>query len=169
MQTRPCRITTLPDGEGSVRETLKMMRLLARNARRSLFIRDLATSIISNVKEKNWGKEVDALLAFVQTEIRYTRDPVDMELLQTPEELLRSQQGDCDDKATLLAALLESVGHPTRFKAVGFSPNTLSHVYVETKIGNRWVPMDPTMPKPLGWQPPNIRRSMIIHIGDTHA
>jgi hypothetical protein len=59
----------------------------------------------------------------------------------------------------LLAALLESIGHPCRFVAVGYSRrNEFEHVYVETKIGHTWTALETTMDVPMGWAPiyPNV-------------
>ena len=35
--------------------------------------------------------------------------------------------------------------HPTRFIAAGYNGGALVHVYAETKIGNRWLPLETTV------------------------
>lgn len=80
-------------------------------------------------------------------------DPVNVERIQTADKTLELAAGDCDDKSILLASMLEALGHPTRFMAIGFEPNVFTHVYVETKIGNDWIPLETTEPVPMGWEP----------------
>jgi len=65
--------------------------------------------------------------------------------------------------ATLLASLLASTGHPTRFIAAGFA-GPVEHVWVETLIGNRWFAMDATEEgAEVGWEPPGITEVRIWH------
>ena len=66
-------------------------------------------------------------------------------------------QGDCDDQSVLVASLLESIGHPTRFIAIGFGPANYQHVFAETKVGNKWLPVETTEDWPLGFIPEHIQ------------
>ncbi len=72
------------------------------------------------------------------------------------------------DKGTVMISqfylllLLESIGHPTRFVAVGFRPHNYSHVYLETKIGNTWLGLETTEPVEVGWQPKGVMARMEI-------
>ena len=95
--------------------------------------------------------------------MRYIKDINGVETLADPLQVVRQGQGDCDDKATLIATLLESIGHPTRFVAVGFNAGELSHVYVETKLGSRWIALEPTEPVQMGWCVPNVVTRRICH------
>ena len=73
------------------------------------------------------------------------RDVNGVETLQTPLVTMEIKQGDCDDQSVLLASLLESIGHPTRFVAIKqnfFGPYV--HVYTETRIGPKWYPLETT-------------------------
>ncbi len=101
--------------------------------------------------------EIERLWRFVRDQIRYVRDVHGVETVQTPERTLQIGQGDCDDKATLLAAMLESIGHPARYVALAFQPSNFSHVLVETKVGRgpraTWIAMETTELKPFGWYP----------------
>lgn len=122
-------------------------------------IRNVATGIYkaNNIPPRKYMRELVALHAFVRDKIRYVRDPVGVEMVQTPERTLEVGTGDCDDKSTLLAALLESTGHPARFTVVAFNGNPFSHVLVESKVGsNRWIPAETIIPKPLGWFPSGV-------------
>lgn len=81
------------------------------------------------------------------------RDVNTVETVQTPDKTLLDGSGDCDDQAVLLGSLLESIGHPARFLAVGFQPGVFAHVLVEGKIGARWVPLETTERWPAGRAP----------------
>jgi hypothetical protein len=140
----------IPDGRAGTLIVLKEMRFLARQGKKNPHVFDLSREIVKNIPPKKWGQEVDAVFRWVRDNIRYIKDPRNLETLHTPEKILEYGQGDCDDQSILLASLLETIGHPARFVAVGFSPDTYSHVYVETKVGSRWVPLDATMEK---WKP----------------
>lgn len=147
----------LPPGDDATYTTLRIMRQYVREAIRdpNQFLREFALSLVADLPARNWLAEVDALHSFVKNEIRYVQDPVGLELVATPLKTLDYAQGDCDDKSTLLAALLESIGHPAQFVAVGIQGGPFSHVLVETKIGENWVPLETIIDKPRGWFPPD--------------
>ena len=137
----------IPEGKAGTIAVLKEMRRLVRQGKSNPIVFDLSRDIVKNIQSKKWGLEVAAVFRWVRDNIRYVKDPRNIETLHTPEKILEFGQGDCDDQSILLATLLESIGHPARFVAVGFTPGTFSHVYIESKIGNRWVPLDPIMEK----------------------
>src|SRR5574340_1000732 len=152
----------IPSGEDGTRATLKLMSGLVKAGKTALPIRQLALSLVHRNGQKDWYGEVRDLHQFVRDHIRYVKDIRGVETLQTPEKTLEIGQGDCDDKSTLVAALLESIGHPTRFVAVGFN-GQFAHVLVETKIGNKWVAVETTEPVELGWFPKNVTLTMRWH------
>lgn len=154
----------IPQGAPGVRATLKLMSKITGQYKTSRPIRELALQLVSRLPEKNWKREAEEILRFVQTQIRYVKDVRGVETIQTPVQTLRLGQGDCDDKSTLAASLLEAIGHPTRFKAVGFAPKKYSHVYVQTKIGTRWVTLEGTQQDwELGRECRGIKQVMIHH------
>ena len=144
------------DGTEGVKDTLYIMSRLVRRYKRDPDLIATANRLTAHVPAKDWAGQVAALHEFVRDEIRYTLDVNGVETLRTPERLLRERQGDCDDMSLLLATLLESIGHPTRFVAVGESPGTLTHVYVETRVGDKWVALETTEPVEAGWEPPGM-------------
>lgn len=155
----------IPSGVDGVRATLAVMRAFVRNYRGSIPIMEKAAALTQHLPQKAWSAQVRALHRYVRDGIRYIKDPVGIEKVQTPTVTMEIQHGDCDDKATLLAALLESIGHPARFVAVGFEkPGDFSHVYVETKIGNQWVPLETTTYVPAGMRPPRIVSRMTLKV-----
>lgn len=138
------------------------MGRFVKDGKKQLSIRQTALSIVNGSRQKDWSEEVRKLFEFVRDDIRYVRDVRGVETLQTPDKTLEFEQGDCDDKSVLLAALLESIGHPTRFIAIGFKPNNFVHVYVETKIGNNWIALETTEPVPMGWSAPGAVSRLIF-------
>lgn len=144
-------------------ETLKLMRSVTRAAKKTLVIRQQAMSLLQGLQPKNYGGEIAAIHAFVRDRIRYVRDIRGVETIQTPEKTLEFGYGDCDDKSTLVASLLESAGHPTRFVAMGFRNGQFCHVYVETKLGARWIGVETTEPVFAGWHPPGMTSRMVIY------
>ncbi len=72
------------------------------------------------------------------------------------------RKGDCDDQAVLIASLLESIGHPTRFIAIKTSTfGPYVHVYVETRIGNKWFPVETTENWPMGKGVPDSMQKLV--------
>lgn len=162
-QRRLSFLGTLPNDAAGTQSTLSIMRGLVQRYKRDPMIRDTALSLISDIPQRDWTSEVRALFEYARDRIRYTRDVNRVETLQTPPVTMELEAGDCDDKSTLLASLLESVGHPSRFIATGYQePGRYSHVYVETRIGDQWVPLDPTTEKPFGWRPRTPVARMVL-------
>lgn len=149
----------LPSGPAGTVATLKIMKRLAREAIRSpnQSVRNKALEIFraANLQPRDWNGQIRTLQSWVQNCIRYVQDPVDVELVQTPEVTLKLGSGDCDDQATLLGAMLESTGHLAKFVAVGIKGGPFSHVLVETKTGRGWIAAETILKKPLGWYPPD--------------
>lgn len=155
------KLSGLPPGRDGVIATLRHMRQFARASLKTSdqTVRRVANQIFKNkgVPPRKWLREIGALHEFVRDSIRYVRDPDGVELVQEPDATLKLAYGDCDDKSTLLAALLLATGHPCRFVAVGFNGAPFSHVLVEAKSGNdKWIPAETIIPKPLGWFPPGV-------------
>lgn len=140
------------------------MAKLAKAGKSNIEIREQALELIRGLRPKDWRGEVHALFEYVRDSIRYVRDIHNVETVHTPQQVIASGQGDCDDKAILLAALLESIGHPARFVALGFRPYAYSHVIVQTKLGTRWISLDPTEPVEMGWEPPRVKARMIENV-----
>jgi len=157
----------IPDGVAGTRATLLIMRDVARQGKRSAPIRLTAAQLINHINSgntKNWHNEIKILHRFVRDRIRYVKDIKGVETIQTPDKTLEFGYGDCDDKSTLLATLLEVIGHPARFVAVGFQPNNYSHVYVETLLGNKWIALETTENVSAGWHPKNIKAKITVNI-----
>ncbi|MES9855941.1 MAG: transglutaminase-like domain-containing protein [Sedimenticola sp.] len=163
-QERKRKITSnlqmIPSGPEGVYETLKIMKNITRQGKKDIAIRTKAMNLTRGLGQKDFLGEIKNIHRFVRDNIRYIKDIRGVETIATPEITMRLGQGDCDDKSVLMASLLESIGHPTRFVAVGFSPRNYSHVFVETKLANRWVGLETTEPVEVGWQPKGVMSRM---------
>lgn len=157
-------LSLIPEGKAGILQTLKIMSRLVSGGKKSIQVREKTLSLIRQCGQKDYACEVRALHGFVRDSIRYVQDINGVETVQEPRKTLEYGAGDCDDKSTLLAAMLESIGHPSRFMAIGFEPGIFSHVYVETRIGANWIPLETTEPVEAGWEPdPQMIRARLPH------
>jgi hypothetical protein len=162
-------LAQLPDGVKGIRATLALMVDLVRQSKSDFYIRNRALQLVSGVQQKNYLGEIKAIHEFVRDSIRYVRDINGVETVATASNTLQMGQGDCDDKSVLTAALLEAIGHPTRFVAVGRVPGQFEHVLVETQMyvnGGKqvWIPVETTEPVPVGWYPANMTQRLVYHV-----
>jgi len=157
----------LPSGPAGTVATLRIMKRLANEAVRSphQYARAKALEIFksSGLRSRD-TQEIGTLQRWIQNCIRYVRDPVDVELVQTPEVTLKLGTGDCDDQATLLAAMLKATGHPAQFVAVGINGGPFSHVLVETRLGRGWVAAETILKKPVGWYPHDATSRYVLPV-----
>lgn len=124
------------------------------------------------VKEKDCLGEVKALFEAIRNPrskyaVRYTRDAMLADVFTAPERtLLKSHGGDCDDYVITLGSMLMAVGHPVRMRVVASRRDGVpdkdapwSHIYLltPTTFDNpkaKWISVDASMNKPLGWEAP---------------
>src|SRR6478735_8077366 len=150
-------------GRRGTLETAELIARMIRAGAKDFYVRQKAIEIYrtSRAPAKNRLAEINALFQWVQRNIRYTRDIFRVELLHTPRRMLELRAGDCDDMTILLGSMLLSTGHPVRLVLVGFRPHRphlYSHIYPEVLVRGRWLALDATMPRPIGWAPPALWR-----------
>lgn len=147
----------LPDGVSGIRQTIALMRALVREYRVDPNIRARTITLLRLTPEKDAPSEIRVIFEFVRDHVRYVSDVHEIETVSTPDKTLMLLAGDCDDKATLLATMLESVGYPTRFVVTGYAtPNVFEHVYVEVMLPDgSFISLDPSEPYGVGWAAPN--------------
>lgn len=155
------QLTGIPGGEAGTAKTIERMRdaVIGKLPKVSRHegahmpdIRFLAQQAVSHVQSKDYMGELRAIDGFVRKHVRYTLDPRALEWVQTPWwTALVIGQGDCDDHATLLAALAVSLGHGAGFRTVmgdKSRPGQWTHIYAIASVRHRgktvWVPMDTT-------------------------
>src|SRR5829696_3603767 len=155
------RILRVPRGTTGTLTTARLIARLMQEGARDFYVRQKAIEIFRayGVRPKNRFGEVCALFDFVKRNIRYTRDIFRVELLHSARRMLELKAGDCDDMTILLGAMLLSTGHPVRLVLAGFRrnrPHVYSHIYPEVNVLGRWMAVDATMDKPIGWAPPAL-------------
>jgi len=126
----------------------------ARQYSKNLDIRNIVEETTRGLEPGDYSSEILAIYYWVDKHIRYLRDIDDAEFLKTPLRTVQSGTGDCDDIATLLAAMLLSAGNTTRFAIVDLSPGgggspNFSHVFTQVLLPNenKWVTVDPVAGK----------------------
>jgi hypothetical protein len=155
---------TLAGGKRGILQTVHLMRDLVDQFKTDPEIRGLALSLVKGCREKDAVGEIECIFHFVRDCIRYVMDVYDVETLHTPPMLLEVGQGDCDDKSTLLATLLESIGYETAFKVTGYHGSDFEHVYVFVRSGPAGIALhlDATEPEAAGWEAPNPTVEMYV-------
>lgn len=73
-------------------------------------LRKLALSLVKDCEPNNKECMIVNIYRYIQSEINYLSDPVNLELIQSPEETLSLNAGDCEDLSILLASLLYNIG-----------------------------------------------------------
>ncbi len=157
------RITVLrvPRGTRGTLATARIISRIIQDSAKDFYVRQKAIEVfrVYRVPPKDRFGEVCALFDFVKRNIRYTRDIFRVELLHTARRMLELRAGDCDDMTILLGAMLLSTGHPVRLVLAGFKrerPHVYTHIYPEVNVRGRWLAIDATVDKPIGWAPPAI-------------
>jgi hypothetical protein len=184
----PAHFGSIRSGIAGTKDTLKLMVGTVRcflkpdgenddRVQALLQCRMLASNLVHPVREKDYWGECAALHRFCRDAIRYTEDMRGAEQLQTPDFTLKTQAGDCDDKAMLFCALASCIGRATRFIAIAVPTDDdpdgefFSHVCGQALIpGRGWInaeciPIDDCGTKvDFGWFPPDTTQIMPAHI-----
>jgi hypothetical protein len=142
--------TNIGDGLQGNKETIAVMKQVARIRSRDPLPRKLASNILLqySVASHDFIGEALAIGDYVKQKVRYLRDPEDVEYLQDPIDLIKNiqngtAQGDCDDMALLTATLLLSIGHQPFYRAVRYDQDSgnYNHIYVVVYEQNQGEPV----------------------------
>ena len=153
-----CRV---PKGRRGTLVTAGLIARMIGDGAKDFYVRQKAIEIFreARARPKDRWAEICALFNWVRNNIRYTRDIFRVELLHTPRRMLELRAGDCDDMTILLGAMLLSTGHPVRLALTGFRPNkphVYTHIFPEVNLVGKWIALDATMNRPIGWAPPAL-------------
>ena len=154
------RIYRVPNGTKGTLVTARIIaRMIPAGAKDFYAAKGDSDFSTYGVRPKDRLGEVSALFDWVRRNIHagYLR----VELLHSARRMLELQAGDCDDMTILLGAMLMSTGHPVRLVLAGFRPNrphAYSHIYPEVHVRGRWIAIDATVAKPMGWAPRRWKR-----------
>jgi hypothetical protein len=160
------KVERIPAGFPGTKQTVARMQVLIRQGVKDFYVRQKAIDILlaKGVRPKDYLGEIKALFKWVQRNVRYTKDAFRLEILHSARRMLELRAGDCDDMSILLGAMLEAIGHPVRLVIVGpdfLRPDLFTHVYIEVYHKGRWIPLDATMPYPMGWAPRVFNKKVI--------
>lgn len=144
-------------------DTLAAMVEAAQGNRgeRSMVVRSVQEEIVARVAAKDYLGEILAIRNWAAEHIRYTNDPLHVELVKDPqrmcEEILHRGSGnifapqavgigDCDDIAVVIGTMCLQLGRVCEYVAVGFTEGGhYSHVFVRVKEpkSDTWIVCDP--------------------------
>lgn len=144
LKKKPSQVVFFLDPARNTESTLVIMRFLSYRGRYDPFVKKATLEAIENVRGSDKLGEIQAIDAWLKNNIRFTKDVLGMETLQSAKKTLEIRRGDCDDVAILAGSMLMSIGFPTRFVTIGVKKP--SHVWTEAKVADKWIVVDPTRP-----------------------
>ena len=131
-------------------QTVANMIKLAKDAQGDIRLRQFLEKLCRNLRPKDYLSEYAAVFYWSMANLRYMRDPRNVELVRHPASIIRRFKVggfDCDDISTFLAACLSSLGGNCRIITVGFKGNgSLTHVLSAVehpKFNGKYVILDP--------------------------
>jgi hypothetical protein len=151
----------LSPGDVGTRQTVAALRALINRGREDMKVRRLAEAILKRYPPhySSPRQMIAAIFDWVSANVRYVRDPVQVELVRGAGQFMDSPAGDCDDYTVLLGSLIESIGIPVGIKVVQTGRRRrFNHVYPIVNIGGQELALDATQGRPIGYEPA-IKRS----------
>jgi transglutaminase-like putative cysteine protease len=180
------RLSSIRSGDAGNFQTIGAMRFFARGGRLSgraqgaahrgalnPIVRHTAVMLTMHVPHDNPEAQIDAVRQYLAG-IPFISDPYDDELVYDPALVIRLHavgmaRVDCDDIATLGAALCRSIGLRTRFEMRAFfdERSAYSHVLAYAAgpdWGDPWMDLDTTRPAQVApdW---GVSRSVMLPVG----
>lgn len=182
MTQRTVATQWLASGDAGARETLRVMSRVVHEAIAATAFVWWARGIVQSCPPHAEACCAQAIRDYVSGAVWFQRDPLGVENITHPLDHMQRLAdpaahvvGDCDDAATLSAALGMAVGLPARFIALAFGqpsdpPGTrytqanapYLHVYTELLAGGQWREMDTTRPEQM--LPPIIVRTLTVGV-----
>lgn len=143
-------------------KTLELGQAIADKwGKTALFLR-MAREIKTRAGATTKKDEARAVREWVQTHVRYFADPHGAEVVGEPFFVMQNG-GDCDDLATLAAALLIALGHNARLAAVRWEGRTqYTHAVVADLTAQAVV--DPVSVAPEIWPPKPYKVGSFLYI-----
>ena len=157
--------------------TVATMVRLAKEGERSIPVRRHTEQIVSNIRPKDYASEIVAICRWWGNAIRYTRDPLHVEMLRSPDRLLKDAlagrlTADCDEAALAIGTSCLTIGAPVQFVTVGFKsrlpgqPKVHTHVFCRaqdprTKV---WWVLDPVAGRRVNGMLKRVRQYTIFEV-----
>lgn len=161
----------LAGGDLGAMQTLRRMRGLVNDALVDPLVVSVAKNAVATCPPVAEVCMAAAVRRYLVERFRFVRDPLGVELLHEPRLMLQTIarqgffQGDCDDAATLGAALAKAVGLTVRFRAIGFRRGgPLAHVITDVRTPRGWADLDVTKPAQFLGRLPPIARAVTVGV-----
>jgi len=155
-------------------------RVMVQNAlqgERSISFRRHTEQIINNVRPKDYSSECIAISRWWGNATRYTRDPLHVELIRSPDRILADALAgraacDCDDIALAIATSCLTIGARGQFVTCGFKPQLAGEPKIHTHVFARaqdprtkqWWVLDPVAGRRTGNMLRRIKQYTIFEI-----
>lgn len=163
-------LSWIPEGDVGTYATLLTMRRLARAGAARRRLQQLAVRLRMEARGDRC-RYILALRNWLARNVRFRLDPPDVETIRAPLYMLDTYSdrgyawGDCDEVATLAAALGLAVRLRARFVVYAFALPwaPYSHVFTELECGGVWYELDTTAPAQFGpWDAPSRRQTLTV-------
>lgn len=165
---------SLGSGQQSVEVTLLRMKeaiLRGDTEDKERLIKETAKNIIIGIPTNDYTLQVKTIVGWVRRNLRYCRDLFGVEELTSPYRVLynikngkNTHSSDCDDFATLIAALLRAVGFRTKLEAVAVMCPRYDHARCAVFVGGEWVVIEGTKNVPVGYAQPSQLPVMQVEV-----
>lgn len=106
---------------------------------RSIKVRRHTEQIVNQVRPKDYASEIIAVCRWWTNAIRYTRDPLHVEMLRDPDRLVDDAvagklNADCDEMAIAIGTCCLTIGARCQFVTVGFTPPSKNRPKIHTHV-----------------------------------
>lgn len=145
-------------------------------------VRGLVEHLCRGLDGKDYTSEYLACLRWVETYVRYFRDPEPVELVKSPGVILAEverygrAQEDCESIAALLGVLAAACGGRVRFVTISFvrdarppgwqgelwPPHT--HALCQALAGDRWLTLDPVAGPRAAWMLRSLSQARVYPV-----
>jgi len=146
----PYRLTRFAGHPDTIRAMVEAVQ--GPRGEQSLLVRQATEDVIRGIEGKDYLGEILAIRYWVTEKVRYSGDPLHVELIRDPQALIEEIQAhgrataDCDELCLLIACMCMQVGRVAEAVVVGFGrPGEYSHVFPRVKEprSGAWVVLDP--------------------------
>jgi hypothetical protein len=149
----------------------------ALQGERSIQFRRHTEQIINNLRPKDYTSEILAISRWWGNAGRYTRDPLHVELIRSPDRLLADALVgrllvDCDDIALAIATSCLTIGARAQFVTCGFKPQRPGQPKIHTHVfaraqdpkSNVWWVLDPVAGRKTGNMLKRVKQYSIFEV-----
>jgi hypothetical protein len=144
---------------------------------RSIPVRRHTEQIVGGLRPKDYASEIIAICRWWGNAGRYTRDPLHVEMLRTPERLIADANAgklaaDCDEFALAIAVCCLTIGARAQFVTVGFQPprpgqpKVHTHVFcrAEDPRTKQWWILDPVAGRRVGQMLRRVKQYTVFEV-----